>query len=85
MVLLDGKKTSNEIKDEIAQEVEQIKKNGEKVPHLVAVIVGEDPASQSYVRSKDRACKKVGFDSTIINLPEDITEEELISKNQGTQ
>lgn len=80
MVILDGKKTSNIIKDEIAQEVEKIKARGEKVPHLAAVIVGADPASQSYVRSKDRACKKVGFDSTIINLPEETTEKQLIQQ-----
>lgn len=80
MVILDGKKTSNIIKEEIAQEVEKIKSRGEKVPHLAAVIVGADPASQSYVRSKDRACKKVGFDSTIINLPAETTEEELIQQ-----
>ncbi len=80
MTILDGKKTSQAIKAEIAEEVAQIKARGEKVPHLVAVIVGEDPASKSYVGSKDRACKKVGFDSTIINLPATTTEDELIAQ-----
>jgi len=88
MIILDGRKTSQTIQSEIAQEVEKIRAKGEKVPHLAAVIVGSDPASQSYVRSKDRACKKVGFDSTIIQLPEDISEKELIEKinelNQDT-
>jgi len=78
MTILDGKKMSNIIKDEIVQEVQKIKEKGEKVPHLAAIIVGEDPASQSYVRSKDRACKRVGFESTIINPPETISEEDLI-------
>lgn len=80
MTILDGKKTSKIIKSEIAQEVETMKQKGEKVPHLAAIIVGEDPASQSYVRSKDRSCKKVGFDSTIISLPETISEEKLIAQ-----
>lgn len=78
MTILDGRQTSSEIKDEIALEVKKIKEKGEKTPHLAAIIVGEDPASQSYVRSKDRACKKVGFDSTILNLPKNTSEEELI-------
>lgn len=80
MTILDGRKTSKTIKNEIAQEVEKMKQNGEKVPHLAAVIVGEDPASQSYVRSKDRSCKKVGFESSIIQLPESISEEKLIAQ-----
>src|SRR5699024_7722669 len=82
MTILDGKKMSNIIKDEIVQEVQKIKEKGEKVPHLAAIIVGEDPASQTYVRSKDRACQRVGFDSTIINLPDTTSEDELISKIQ---
>lgn len=78
MVILDGKKTSEIIKNEIAQEVKNIVERGEKVPHLAAIIVGDDPASKSYVRSKDRACQQVGFDSTILNFSADISEEELI-------
>ena len=78
MILLDGKKTSNEIKDEIAVSVNEIKKRGEKVPHLAAVLVGNDGASLTYVGSKVRACERVGFNSTLIELPEKTSEENLL-------
>jgi len=78
MILLDGKKTSNDIKDEIAMAVNEIKKRGEKVPHLAAVLVGNDGASLTYVGSKVRACKRVGFNSTLIELPETIPEDHLL-------
>lgn len=78
MTLLDGKKVSNEIKDEIAAEVSAMKARGEKVPHLAAVIVGEDGASLTYVGSKVRACKRVGFESTLKQLPDSTSEEELL-------
>lgn len=78
MVLLDGKKVSNEIKDEIAVEVAAMKERGEKVPHLAAVIVGEDGASLTYVGSKVRACERVGFESTLKKLPESTSEAELL-------
>lgn len=78
MTLLDGKKISNDIKDEIAAEVAQMKARGEKVPHLAAVIVGSDGASLTYVGSKVRACERVGFDSTLKQLPETTTEAELL-------
>src|SRR5690606_30993695 len=80
MKLLDGKKISNQIKDEIAAEVEKIKKRGEKVPHLAAVIVGTDGASLTYVGSKVRSCKQIGFNSTLIDLPEETTEAQLLSE-----
>ena len=80
MIILDGKKTSNAIKDEIAIEVQEMISKGEKVPHLAAVIVGNDGASLTYVGSKVRACERVGFESTLISLPEETTEEELLSK-----
>ncbi|NAS14254.1 bifunctional methylenetetrahydrofolate dehydrogenase/methenyltetrahydrofolate cyclohydrolase FolD [Poritiphilus flavus] len=80
MTLLDGKKISNQIKDEIAAEVAEIKKRGEKVPHLAAVLVGNDGASLTYVGSKVRSCERIGFESTLIHLPEDTTEEELLAK-----
>ncbi|AXT20926.1 bifunctional 5,10-methylene-tetrahydrofolate dehydrogenase/5,10-methylene-tetrahydrofolate cyclohydrolase [Flavobacteriaceae bacterium AU392] len=80
MTLLDGKKTSNDIKDEIAVEVQKIVAKGEKVPHLAAVIVGSDGASLTYVGSKVRACERVGFESTLISLPEETTEETLLNK-----
>ena len=78
MILLDGKKTSNDIKDEIAVSVNEIKKRGEKVPHLAAVLVGNDGASLTYVGSKVRACERVGFNSTLIELPETSSEERLL-------
>ena len=78
MILLDGKKTSNDIKDEIAMAVNEIKKRGEKVPHLAAVLVGNDGASLTYVGSKVKACKRVGFSSTLIELPETTPEDHLL-------
>jgi methylenetetrahydrofolate dehydrogenase (NADP+)/methenyltetrahydrofolate cyclohydrolase len=80
MKILDGKKISNQIKDEIAIEVDGIKARGEKVPHLAAVLVGNDGASLTYVGSKVRSCKKIGFDSTLLHLPEETTEEELLKE-----
>ena len=79
MTILDGKKISSDIKDEIAVEVIKIKEQGHKAPHLAAVIVGNDGASRTYVRAKVKACKRVGFESTLIELPEDISETELLS------
>ncbi len=78
MQLLDGKKLSEEILAEIAAEVVEIKKKGAKVPHLAAVLVGNDGASETYVASKVRNCEKVGFDSTLIRLDENVTQAELI-------
>ncbi len=80
MVLLDGKKVSNEIKDEIAQAVQGMKERGEKVPHLAAILVGNDGASLTYVGSKVRACKRVGFESTLIQMPNTTSEIELLKK-----
>ena len=80
MTILDGRKTSSDIKDEIAVAVKEIVAGGSRAPHLAAVIVGEDGASLTYVGSKVRACKKVGFDSTLVNLPETTTEDELLKK-----
>lgn len=78
MVLLDGKKVSNDIKDEIAVEVKKMKDNGEKVPHLAAVLVGTDGASMTYVNSKVKDCEMVGFTSTLIDLPEETSEDNLL-------
>ena len=78
MILLDGKKTSNDIKDEIAQEVLDIIRKGGKKPHLAAILVGNNGASETYVNAKVKACEKVGFDSTLVRLPDDVSEEELI-------
>ena len=80
MILLDGKTTSSEIKDEITLEVLQLKKEGKKTPHLAAVIVGNNGASRTYVGAKVKACNRVGFLSTLIELTEDITEASLLSK-----
>lgn len=79
MTILDGKKISNQIKDEIAIEVLEIKERGEKVPHLAAVLVGNDGASLTYVGSKVRSCERIGFQSTLKHLPEETTEEELLA------
>ena len=80
MIILDGKKTSNDIKAEIAESVKDIVAKGLRPPHLAAVIVGDDGASLTYVGSKVRACKRVGFESTLIKLPESILENELLDK-----
>ena len=80
MVLIDGKATANQIKNEIAEEVKAIKSKGERAPHLAAVLVGNDGASLTYVGSKVRSCEKVGFDSSLIRLPEETTEVELLAK-----
>ena len=78
MTLLNGKEIANQIKDEIAAEVGEMKIRGEKVPHLAAVLVGNDGASLTYVGSKVRSCKRIGFESTLKHLPEDTTEEDLL-------
>ena len=80
MQLLDGKKVSEEIKNEIALQVQNLVKQGQKVPHLAAVLVGSNGASLTYVGSKVKTCQKIGFKSTLIELPESITEEELLLK-----
>ncbi len=78
MVLLDGKKISDEIKSEIAAEVSKMIADTGKSPHLAAVLVGEDPASQTYVASKERSCKEAGFISSVYKYPENIPESELL-------
>lgn len=78
MELIDGKKISDDIKAEIVQEIIKIRNADGKIPHLAAVLVGEDPASQTYVASKEKSCKEVGFDSSIYRYPANISEEELL-------
>ena len=80
MIRLDGKQTSNEIKEEIKDTVSKMKAGGERVPHLAAVLVGNDGASLTYVGSKVRSWEYVGFDSTLIRWEEDITEEALLAQ-----
>ena len=81
MILLDGKKTSQDIKEEIAVEVQKRKEKGLKIPHLAAVIVGNDGASMTYVNSKVKSCQQIGFNSTLIELPEETTEEQLLHES----
>lgn len=80
MNLIDGKKVSSEIKQRIAEEVEQLKNEGKKTPHLAAILVGNDGGSETYVAAKVKACEQVGFNSTLIRLPESISEKELLDK-----
>ncbi|MEM0541114.1 tetrahydrofolate dehydrogenase/cyclohydrolase catalytic domain-containing protein [Flavobacterium sp. j3] len=80
MQILDGKKVSEDIKNEIAAEVLKMKANGEKVPHLAAIIVGNDGASLTYVGSKVKSCERVGFESTLIKMPNTTSETELLKK-----
>lgn len=76
--MIDGKYTSEKIKNEISQQVRNIIANGGKVPHLAAILVGTDGASQTYVGHKERSCKEVGFNSTVLRFDESITEPELL-------
>lgn len=80
MVLLDGKQTSATIKEEIAVEVAAIKKQGKRAPHLAAIIVGNNGASLTYVNAKVKACERVGFESTLLRLPETISEDDLLNE-----
>ena len=80
MQLLDGKKTATEIKLEVAEEINRIKAKGGKIPHLVAVLVGNNGASITYVNAKIAACEKVGMLSTIVRLNDTVTEKELLEE-----
>lgn len=80
MTLIDGKKLSNEIQEEIVQEVNKMKARGEKVPHLAAIIVGNDGASLTYVNAKVEACKRVGFESSEYRMSSTTSELELLAK-----
>ena len=79
--ILDGKKTSKEIKDEIKTKVNHLELNGKKLPHLAAVLVGEDGASLTYVSNKVISCKQVGFKSSLIKLPYETSEIELLEND----
>ncbi len=78
MILLDGKKTAAEIKEEIAAEVAARKRDGKKIPHLAAVLVGNDGASETYVGAKVKACEQVGFESSLVRFRAEVSEEELL-------
>jgi len=80
MVVLDGKKTAQDLKEEIKISVSKIKEHGQRPPHLAAVLVGNDGASLTYVGSKVRSCEYVGFDSTLIRLEESTSEALLLKK-----
>lgn len=80
MQLLDGKATSEKIKTEIAEKVKTIIASGGKVPHLAAVLVGNDGASETYVNNKVLDCRQVGFESSLIRLPADVTEAQLLHR-----
>lgn len=80
MQIIDGKKISEDIQNEIAIEVQELFDEGRKIPHLAAILVGSDGASETYVSAKVKTCEKVGFNSTLIRLPENTTEQELLDK-----
>lgn len=80
MELIDGKRISAEIKEEMAGEIEQIKKSGEKIPHLAAVLVGHDGASETYVANKIKTCEQIGIKSTLVRCEDTVTQEELLNK-----
>ncbi len=80
MNLIDGKKTAAEIRGEIAATVAEMKSRGQRVPHLAAILVGNDGGSETYVSHKVKDCEEVGFRSTLIRMPDTVTEEELLGK-----
>ena len=80
MTILDGKQTANDIKTELAVRVDQLILQGKRPPHLAAVLVGNDGASLTYVGSKVRSCEIIGYESTLIQLPEETTEAELLQQ-----
>lgn len=82
MQLLDGKQLSRQLQEEIASEVQQLKAQGVKTPHLAAVLVGENPASQTYVNSKIKACEAIGFKSTLLRFNSSVAETELVNAIQ---
>ncbi len=89
MILIDGKKTADDIKKEIAEEVKMIVAQGKRAPHLAAVLVGHDGGSETYVAFKIKDCEEVGFRSSLIRFEDNVTEAELIAKvhelNQDTE
>ena len=83
--LLDGKALAKQIQSELAEEVIDFIQNNATVPCLAAVLVGEDPASEVYVRNKRRDCERVGIDSQLHRLPADASEDELLSDHRETE
>ena len=80
MTILDGKQTGNDIKSELTARVDRLINDGKRPPHLAAVLVGNDGASLTYVGSKVRACERIGYKSTLIKLPRETTESELLQQ-----
>ena len=80
MKIIDGKKISNDVLDEIKNHVEDRINNRKKVPHLAAILVGDDGPSQTYVNSKIKACERVGFNSSLFKFNDNITEDELLNE-----
>lgn len=83
MTLIDGKKIADDIKHEIAAEVEELVAQGKRRPHLAAILVGHDGGSETYVANKVKACEMCGFKSTLIRYEDDVTEEELLKAIDG--
>ena len=83
MELIDGKKIADDIKKEIAIEVEKMVAEGKKRPHLAAILVGHDGGSETYVAHKVKACEQCGFTSTLIRFEDDVTEEKLLETIEG--
>ena len=80
MQILDGKKTAESIRNELALEVKKRKESGKKTPHLAAVLVGEDGGSLTYVTSKVKTCEKIGFESSLIRYDSSVSEKTLLDK-----
>lgn len=83
MIKIDGKSTSLAIQEELRIQTSELVSNGKRAPHLAAIIVGDDAASRVYVGHKIKACKRIGFDSTLIELDSDVTQEELLRQIEG--
>jgi len=84
MKILDGKKVSQAVKDKLKIDVAQLATEGKKIPHLAAILVGNDGASETYVASKVKSCEEVGFKSTMVRFDAEISEQVVI-KNQGSE
>lgn len=80
MITIDGKATSLEIQEELKVQTEKLRTDGKPAPHLAAIIVGNNPASRVYVGHKIKACERIGFDSTLIELSDNVTEDELLQR-----
>ena len=80
MQLLDGRETAEQIRKELAEAVQERKKAGKKIPHLAAILVGNDGGSLTYVGAKVKACDQIGFESTLIRYDDSVPEEILLAK-----